>query len=218
MLLVVGLGNPGPEYAGNRHNIGFMAVDEIVRRHGFGAARARFHGLAAEGSLGGEKVVALKPQTYMNDSGRSVAAAVQFYKLDPQQVIVIYDEIDLPLGKVRVKRGGGSGGHNGIRSIDAHIGPDFWRVRLGVGHPGHKDLVQRHVLSDFSKSEREQVARVIEAVAESMPILAAGDENSFMNKVNMILNPPRPRPARTPEGEQGRSVGSEKREDGSNGI
>ena len=217
MLLVVGLGNPGPEYAGNRHNIGFMAVDEIVRRHGFGSPRARFHGVTAEGTLGGEKVVALKPQTYMNDSGRSVAAAVRFYKLKPEQVIVIYDEIDLPLGKVRVKRGGGTGGHNGIRSIEAHVGPDFWRVRIGVGHPGHKDLVHRHVLNDFAKAEREEVAKVIDAVAEALPILAGGDENGFMNRVSVILNPPRPKPPRRTEGEPGVDV-KDRKEDGSNGL
>ncbi len=199
MRLVVGLGNPGPDYAGNRHNIGFMAVGEIARRHGLGSARARFHGLAAEGSIGGDKVVALLPQTYMNESGRSVAAAAQFYKLPPEQVIVIYDEIDLPLGKVRVKQGGGTGGHNGIRSVDAHIGPEFWRVRLGVGHPGHRDLVHRYVLSDFAKAERDDVARMLDAVAEAVPILLAGDGNGFMNKVSVTLNPPRPGKPRPPE-------------------
>jgi PTH1 family peptidyl-tRNA hydrolase len=201
MRLVVGLGNPGPKYEGNRHNIGFMAADEIVRRHGLRPVRARFHGLAAEGTIGGEKVVVLKPQTYMNDSGRSVAAAVQFYKLDPEQVIVIYDEIDLAFGKVRVKRGGGHGGHNGIRDIDACIGPDFWRVRLGVGHPGHKDLVHHHVLNYFAKAEREDARKMIDAVAEALPILIGGDENGFMNKVSLALNPPRPKPPRRPEGE-----------------
>lgn len=196
MRLVVGLGNPGPKYEGNRHNIGFMAADEIARRHGFGAARARFHGLAAEGTIAGEKIVLLKPQTYMNDSGRSVAAAMQFYKLSPENVIVIYDEIDLPFGKVRVKRGGGHGGHNGIRDVDACIGPEFWRVRLGVGHPGHKDLVHHYVLNDFTKAEREGARKMIEAVAEALPILIGGDENGFMNKVTVTLNPPRPKPPR----------------------
>ncbi|HVO04412.1 MAG TPA: aminoacyl-tRNA hydrolase, partial [Candidatus Cybelea sp.] len=138
MRLIVGLGNPGPRYAGNRHNIGFMAADAIVRRYSFGPIKERFHGLAAEGTIEGEKVLALAPQTFMNDSGRAVQAALQFYKLQPEDVIVIYDEIDLPLGKVRVKRNGGAGGHNGIRSIDAHIGPDYWRVRIGVDHPGQK--------------------------------------------------------------------------------
>lgn len=212
MRLLVGLGNPGPDYAGNRHNVGFMAVDEIVRRHGLRSVRARFHGLAAEGSIGGDKVVALLPQTYMNESGRSVVAAAQFYKLAPEQVIVIYDEIDLPLGKVRVKRGGGTGGHNGIRSVDAHIGPEFWRVRLGVGHPGHRDLVHRYVLSDFAKAERDDVAKMIDAVADAVPILLAGDENGFMNKVSVTLNPPRPGKPRPPEAE------GAKKEEGSNGL
>jgi len=214
MRLVVGLGNPGPDYAGNRHNIGFMAVDEIVHRHGLRSVRARFHGLAAEGTIGADKVVALKPQTYMNESGRSVAAAVQFYKLAPEQVIVIYDEIDLPLGKVRVKRGGGTGGHNGIRSIDAHIGPEFWRVRLGVGHPGHKDLVHRHVLNDFAKAEREDAAKMVDAVAEALPILLGGDENGFMNKVAVTLNPPRPKPPRRGDAADTK----DEKEEGSNGL
>ena len=224
MRLVVGLGNPGPEYAGNRHNIGFMAVDEIVRRHGVRSVRARFHGLAAEGTVGGDKVVALKPQTYMNESGRSVAAAAQFYKLAPEQVIVVYDEIDLPFGKVRVKRGGGTGGHNGIRSVDAHIGPDFWRVRLGVGHPGHKDLVHRHVLNDFTKAEREAAAKMVDAVVEALPILLGGDENGFMNKVSVMLNPPRPKPPRRADGETAAPVDAngadkkDKKEEGSDGL
>ena len=216
MRLIVGLGNPGPDYASNRHNIGFMAVDEIVRRHSFGAARLRFHGLVAEGMIGGEKVVALKPQTYMNDSGRAVGAAVQFFKLPEDAVIVIYDEIDLPLGKVRVKRGGGTGGHNGIRDIDAHVGPDFWRVRLGVGHPGHKDLVHRHVLNDFAKAERDDVAKVIDAVAEALPILVADDGNGFMNKVSLALNPPRPNKPMPATGDG--AAEAAKKEEGSNGL
>ena len=173
-----------------------MAVDEIVRRHGFGSARARFHGMSAEGSIAGEKIVALKPLTYMNDSGRAVGAAAQFYKLPSEAIIVVYDEIDLPLGRVKVKCGGGTGGHNGIRSIDAHVGPEFWRVRLGVGHPGHRDLVHRHVLNDFAKAERDTVAKVIDAVAEALPLLVLGDEPGFMNKVSVSLNPPRPKPPR----------------------
>ena len=153
MLLLVGLGNPGPKYADNRHNIGFMAVDEIVRRHGFGAWRARFHGLAADGVLDGQKVLALKPTTFMNHSGRAVGEAMRFFKLEPAAVTVIHDEIDLAFGKVRVKRGGGHAGHNGLRDIDAHIGADFWRVRVGIGHPGDKELVHGHVLSDFAKAD-----------------------------------------------------------------
>jgi peptidyl-tRNA hydrolase, PTH1 family len=193
MRLLVGLGNPGPRHAGDRHNIGFMAVDEIVRRHGFGSARARFHGLTCEGEIGGEKVIALKPETYMNDSGRAVGAAAQFYKLAPEQVIVIYDEIDLRPGKVRVKRGGGAGGHNGIRSIDAHLGPDYWRIRLGVGHPGIPELVRHYVLQSFTKEEQPMVAKLTEAVSEAFPLLVAGDGNGFMNKVTVLTNPPKPK-------------------------
>src|SRR5215468_5601899 len=176
MLLLVGPGRDCPGHAGDRHNIGFMAVDEIVRRHGFGPSRARFRGRLAEGTIAGEKVLALKPDTYMNLSGESVAAAAGFYKLPPEQVTVIYDEIDLVPGKIRVKRGGGTAGHNGLRSIDAHIGPDFWRVRLGVGHPGVKELVQPYVLQNFPAEEvTGWVAPLLEAVAEAMPVLVAGD-------------------------------------------
>jgi len=207
MLLLVGLGNPGPGHAGDRHNIGFMAVDEIVRRHSFGPYRARFRGRVAEGSIAAEKIIALKPDTYMNLSGESVAAAAGFYKLPPEQVIVIYDEIDLVPGKIRVKQGGGTAGHNGLRSIDAHIGPDFWRVRLGVGHPGHPDLVKDYVLRGFMAEERPLMAKLIEAVAEAIPILVEGDANRFMTKVNVLVNPPKPR-----------VKPDESKEDGSNGI
>jgi PTH1 family peptidyl-tRNA hydrolase len=195
MRLLVGLGNPGPRYAGNRHNIGFMAVDAIVRRHSFSAMRERFHSLAAEGTIGAEKVLALAPQTFMNDSGRAVQAALQFFKLQPSDVIVIYDEIDLPLGKVRVKRGGGAGGHNGIRSIDAHIGTDTWRVRLGVDHPGQKELVKSYVLMDFFKEEHAQVQAMLDAVTDAIPLMIAGDDGRFMNKVNLAINPPPPKAA-----------------------
>ena len=193
MRLLVGLGNPGSRYAGNRHNIGFMAVDAIVRRHSFSSIRERFHGLSAEGTIDGEKVLALAPQTFMNDSGRAVQAALQFFKLQPSDVIVIYDEIDLPLGKVKAKRAGGAGGHNGIRSIDAHIGQDYWRIRLGVGHPGQKELVKAYVLMDFFKEEQTQVQAVLGAVAEAIPLMIAGDDGRFMNKVSVTLNPPPPK-------------------------
>ena len=206
MLLLVGLGNPGPGHAGDRHNIGFMAVDEIVRRHGFGPWRARFRGRVAEGTIAGEKVLALKPDTYMNLSGESVAAAAGFYKLPPEQVTVIYDEIDLVPGKIRVKQGGGTAGHNGLRSIDAHIGPDFWRVRLGVGHPGHPDLVKDYVLRGFVPEERPLMAKVIESVAEAIPILVEGDANRFMTKVSLLVNPPKPR-AKPGDGEEEASNG-----------
>ena len=193
MRLLVGLGNPGPRYAGNRHNIGFMAVDAIVRRHSFSAIRERFHGLTAEGTIDGEKVIALAPQTFMNDSGRAVQAAVQFFKLQPTDVIVLYDEIDLPLGKVRAKRGGGAGGHNGIRSIDAHVGTDYWRVRLGVDHPGQKEMVKSYVLMDFFKEEHALVQAMLDAVTDAIPLMIAGDDGRFMNKVNLALNPPPPK-------------------------
>ncbi|MBL8709907.1 MAG: aminoacyl-tRNA hydrolase [Rhodospirillaceae bacterium] len=193
MRLIVGLGNPGPRYADNRHNIGFMAVDEIVRRYSFGPVRAKFHGGVAEGTIGPEKVVCLCPTTFMNESGRAVQAAMQFYKLEPGDITVIHDEIDLPLGKVKVKKGGGAGGHNGIRSIDAHVGPEYWRIRLGVGHPGDRGLVKNFVLMDFGKEERKLVADINAACAEALPLLFGADENRFMNKVNLALNPPPPK-------------------------
>lgn len=191
MLLLAGLGNPGPRYANNRHNIGFMAVDEIVRRHSFSPWRSRFQADCAEGTLAGEKVLALKPQTYMNESGRAVGEALRFYKLTPQQVIVLYDEIDLAPGKVRVKLGGGSGGHNGIRSLEAHIGKAFWRVRLGIGHPGHKELVHNHVLSDFTKADKVWVEKLLDAVASEIIALIEGDAPRFMSRIAEIMAPPR---------------------------
>ena len=196
MHLLVGLGNPGLKYAGNRHNIGFMAVDEIVRRHGFSAWRKRFQGEIAEGTLGGERVLALKPQTYMNDSGRSVGEVMRFFDIDPSRVIALYDELDLQAGKIRVKLGGGAAGHNGIRSMIAHAGPHFQRVRLGIGHPGEKHMVQPHVLSDFAKSDRAWVETLIDAVAEHMPLLIKGEEGSFQNKVHLAVNPPPEKPAK----------------------
>jgi peptidyl-tRNA hydrolase, PTH1 family len=192
MRLLVGLGNPGPGHAGHRHNIGYMAVDEIVRRHGFGPFRSRFLGVAAEGTIGGERILALKPETYMNRSGSAVQEAAQFYKLELPDIIVVYDEIDLTPGRIRVKQGGGSGGHNGIRSVDGHMGPDYWRVRLGVGHPGHPDLVAPYVLRPFDAEERPMFRKLIEAVAEAFPLLVAGDPNGFMSKVNVLAPPPKP--------------------------
>ena len=194
MLLLVGLGNPGPRYAGNRHNIGFMAVDEIVRRHGFGPWRGRFQGQLSEGRLGALKLLALKPETYMNESGRAVGEALRFYKLDPADLLVFHDEINLRFGKVKVKRGGGAGGHNGLRSIDAHVGRDYRRVRLGVGHPGHKDLVHPHVLKDFSKEEAKAVDKLIDAVADELPKLLAGDDGAFMSRIAYLMAPPKPKP------------------------
>src|SRR5882672_1199962 len=155
MLLLVGLGNPGAKYAGNRHNVGFMAVDAIARRHGIGPWRRRFQGVAAEGLVGAARVLLLKPETFMNDSGRAVAEAARFFKLEPQGIVVFHDELDLPPGKLRAKTGGGNAGHNGLRSISAHIGNEYRRVRIGIGHPGLKDMVYPYVLSDFAKSEHE---------------------------------------------------------------
>jgi PTH1 family peptidyl-tRNA hydrolase len=199
MHLLVGLGNPGSKYQGNRHNIGFMAVDEIVRRHHFSPWRKRFQGECAEATMAGEKVLALKPMTYMNDSGRSVGDAMRFYDIDPSRVIVFYDELDLEPGKVRVKLGGGAAGHNGIRSMIAHVGPHFQRVRLGIGHPGDRNMVHPHVLSDFAKADREWLAPLIEAAAEHAPLLVQGQEASFQNKVHLALNPP---PAKPPKKEE----------------
>lgn len=193
-MLLVGLGNPGPKYAGHRHNIGFMALDEIARRYGFGPWRGRFAGEASDGSIEGQRFLALKPMTSMNLSGRSVGEAVRFLKLDPADVTVIYDELDLAPGKVRVKTGGGHGGHNGIRDIAAHIGPDFRRVRLGIGHPGDKKLVSGYVLRDFTKADRRVADDMIAAVVEAMPHLATGEDNRFMTQVSHILNPPPPKP------------------------
>jgi PTH1 family peptidyl-tRNA hydrolase len=199
MRLVAGLGNPGEAYQGQRHNFGFMAADEIVRRHPFSAPRDKFHGRIAEGTIGEERVFVLCPLTYMNDSGRSVQAAMQFLKIDVADLFVIHDELDLPLGKVRVKRGGGAGGHNGLRSLDAHVGPDYWRIRLGIDHPGIKDVVRYWVLQDFSKEQRALAAEVVSAVALHLPVLFRDGENSFMNKVSLALNPPPPKaPVVTP--------------------
>ncbi|MGE0719077.1 MAG: aminoacyl-tRNA hydrolase [Alphaproteobacteria bacterium] len=196
MRIIAGLGNPGSRYAGNRHNIGFMAVDAIARLHRFGPWREKFHGLIADGTIGGEKVLALKPMTFMNDSGQSVAAAMRFYKLVPDDVIVIHDEIALAPGKMRVKKGGGAAGNNGIRSIDAHIGPDYHRVRLGVGHPGVKHLVHDWVLQDFPRADEPWLEKLLDAVAAAIPAMVAGDGNGFMNKVTLAINPPPQRPAR----------------------
>jgi PTH1 family peptidyl-tRNA hydrolase len=196
MRLIVGLGNPGAQHSGHRHNVGFMAAGAIARRHGFSPAREKFHGLAAEGTLAGDKALILWPQTYMNDSGRAVQAAVQFYKLDLNDLVVLYDEIDLEFGKVRVKKGGGAAGHNGIRSIDAHLGPDFWRVRIGVGHPGMKELVKHYVLHDFDAEEKPEVEKIVGAIADNFALLFERGHEHFMTKVALALNPPPPKPAR----------------------
>jgi len=196
MLLLVGLGNPGPDYAGHRHNIGFVALDEIGARQGFGPWRRKFHGLIADGEIAGRKVLALKPQTYMNDSGLSVGEALRFHKLAPKDVVVIHDEIALGVGKLRVKMGGGHAGHNGLRSLDAHIGPDYRRVRVGVGHPGEPEQVRNFVLQDFAKAERPYFKTLIEAMAEALPLLVKGDDAGFMSKVQLAINPQPPKPAK----------------------
>ncbi len=187
MLLFVGLGNPGSRYAGNRHNIGFMVVDAIAKRHGIGPWRRRFQGVAAEGPLGGERVLLLLPGTYMNESGRAVAEAAHFYKLGLADIVVFHDEIDLAPAKVRVKTGGGVAGHNGLRSITAHIGNDYRRVRIGVGHPGVKDLVYGHVLNDFAKDERPWVEALCGIIADNADLLAKGQDASFQNKVHLAM-------------------------------
>lgn len=201
MLLLVGLGNPGPKYAFNRHNIGFMAVDEIVRRHSFSPERSRFQSLTYEGTLGGEKVIAMKPMTYMNESGRAVGEAVRFFKIEPQDVVVIHDELDLPAGKLRIKTGGGAGGHNGIKSIIAHIGENFRRIRIGIGHPGTKERehVLNAVLGDFSKAEMKWVEPLLDTIVAEAPMLGEGRFNSFANRVHLALNPEPPK-AEKPKG------------------
>ena len=196
MRLIVGLGNPGAQHSGHRHNVGFMAAGAIARRHGFSPAREKFHSLAAEGTLAGDKALILWPQTYMNDSGRAVQAAMQFYKAEPNDLTVLYDEIDLEFGKVRVKKGGGAAGHNGIRSIDAHVGPDFWRVRIGVGHPGVKNLVKHYVLHDFDAEEKPEVETMVGAIANNFALLFERGHEHFMTKVALAINPPPPKPPR----------------------
>ena len=187
MLLLVGLGNPGARYVGNRHNIGFLAVQEIAKRHGIGPWRRRFAGVACEGPLGGVRTLLLLPGTYMNESGRAVAEAAHFYKLSPADITVFHDEIDLPPGKVRVKFGGGIAGHNGLRSISEHIGNEYRRVRIGVGHPGAKDMVQHYVLSDFAKSDRDWVEALIAIIGENADLIARGQDASFQNKVHLAM-------------------------------
>lgn len=189
MKLVAGLGNPGSKYAGHRHNVGFMAADAIARRHSFAPWTKKFNALIAEGRLGGEKVLLIKPQTFMNLSGQAVGEAMRFYKMTPQDIIVLYDELDLVPGKVRVKTGGGSGGHNGIKSMDAHCGKDYRRVRIGIGHPGDKARVHGHVLGDFAKADEAWLEPLLDAIADAAPMLVSGDDSGFMNKVALAVKP-----------------------------
>ncbi|MDO5621294.1 MAG: aminoacyl-tRNA hydrolase [Paracoccus sp. (in: a-proteobacteria)] len=191
MKLFVGLGNPGGKYQDNRHNIGFMALDRIAADHGFGPWRARFQGLVAEGRLGGQRVTLLKPQGYMNLSGQSVGEAMRYLKLDPADVVVFHDELDLAPGKCRVKQGGGHAGHNGLRSIHQHIGEAYGRVRMGIGHPGHKDRVAGYVLSDFAKAEQDGLDDLLRGISDGAADLAGGDSGRFQNVVAMRVAPPR---------------------------
>lgn len=218
MKLLVGLGNPGAKYAQNRHNIGFMAMDRIASDHGFSAWRSKFQGQIAEGRFGSEKVTLLKPETFMNLSGQSVGEAMRYLKLVPDDVIVFHDEIDLAPGKVRLKTGGGHAGHNGLRSIHGHIGPDYDRVRLGVGHPGHKDAVPGYVLRDFPKADADWLDDEMRGISDGIADLIAGDGPKFLNAIALRVAPPRssttapkpkavkPAPEPEPEPEDDRSA------------
>ncbi len=200
MKLLVGLGNPGAKYAHNRHNIGFMAMDQIASDHGFGGWKSKFQGQIAEGRFGSERVTLLKPETFMNLSGQSVGEAMRYLKLEPADVIVFHDEIDLAPGKVRLKTGGGHAGHNGLRSIHAHIGPDYDRVRLGVGHPGHKDAVPGYVLRDFPKADAEWLDDVLRGIGDGIAHLVAGDGAKFLNAISLRVAPARsPKSAPKPQ-------------------
>jgi PTH1 family peptidyl-tRNA hydrolase len=193
MWLIVGLGNPGSQYQHNRHNIGFMAVDEIIHRHNLSEPKKKFQALVSEGDIAGEKVLLMKPQTYMNLSGQSVQAATAFYKIPLSHVIVFHDELDLASGKIRTKFAGGAAGHNGLRSIDEHLGKDYWRVRLGIGHPGEKELVTGHVLGDFSKADKDWLEKLMTAIGENAERLVKKDMDGFMSKVSAALRPPKPK-------------------------
>jgi PTH1 family peptidyl-tRNA hydrolase len=198
MRLIVGLGNPGARHAGNRHNVGFMAAAMIAHRYGFPAFRSRFKGELSEGTIAGMRRLILRPQTFMNASGEAVLAAMSFYKIAPTDIVVIHDELDLKPGKVRVKRGGGSAGHNGLRSIDALIGADYWRVRVGIGHPGVRELVLPYVLHNFAADERDWVEKLVTAVAETLPLLLDGDPAAFMSEVARLAPAPADPPDEAP--------------------
>ena len=191
VALVVGLGNPGPQYAGHRHNIGFMALDRAATDHGFGAWRAKFQGEIAEGRIGDKRVLLLKPTTFMNESGRAVGEAMRFLKIAPTDVIVIHDELDLAPGKCRFKLGGGHAGHNGLRSIHAHIGTEYARVRLGIGHPGDKNKVAGYVLHDFARADQDWLDNLLRGFSDGLPKLVQGDDAGFQNAVALRMNPPR---------------------------
>jgi peptidyl-tRNA hydrolase, PTH1 family len=199
MKLIVGLGNPGAKYARNRHNIGFMAVDRIAEDHGFSPWRAKFQGVVCEGRLGREKVVLLKPETFMNLSGQAVGEAMRFFKLTPEDVTVFHDELDLAPGKLKLKQGGGHAGHNGLRSLHAHLGESYGRVRLGIGHPGHKDRVSHYVLSDFARADEAWLDDLLRGISDGAVHLAEGDGAKFTNAVALRMTPPKP--AKTPKPE-----------------
>lgn len=199
MKLFVGLGNPGAKYEKNRHNIGFMAMDQIASDHNFAPWRAKFQGKVSEGRLGREKVILLKPETFMNLSGQSVGEAMRFFKITPDDITVFHDELDLAPGKCRVKTGGGHAGHNGLRSLHQHIGEAYHRVRLGIGHPGHKDRVAAYVLNDFAKAEQEWLDDVLRGIGEGAPNLADGDNAGFMNAIARRIVPQRPSPTKKPQ-------------------
>ncbi|SCA55563.1 Peptidyl-tRNA hydrolase [Candidatus Terasakiella magnetica] len=199
MILLVGLGNPGGKYAKNRHNIGFMALDTIVRRHCFGPWRTKFQGQMCEGTIDGVKVLALMPETFMNESGRSIGAAARFYKIDPENIIVMHDELDLAFTKIKVKTGGGHGGHNGLRSTDAHMGKNYKRVRLGIGHPGSKEKVHSHVLGDFAKAEVPELDKMLDTVCQHIGLIANGEDTDFMNRYALDMRPQRPNKAKPKE-------------------
>ena len=200
MLLFVGLGNPGPEHRYQRHNVGFMAVDVIAKRYEFAPFRPRYRGQLSEGRIGADKLLLLKPLTYMNDSGISLGEAARFHKIPPEKIFVFHDELDLAPGKIRVKLGGSSAGHNGLRSIDTHLGPDYWRVRIGIGHPGDRSRVLSWVLRDFSKADEEWLPATLDAMAEAAPLLAAGRDADFMSRVALLTRPQRPKPERRATG------------------
>lgn len=192
MHIIAGLGNPGPKHEKDRHNVGFMAADEIVRRHGFSRWSDKFEAKIAEGTIGGEKVLVVKPQTYMNLSGQAIGKILRFHKLEPANLTVLYDELDLPPGKLRVKTGGGAGGHNGIRSIDAHCGPDYHRVRIGIGHPGDRSQVTSYVLGSFAKADHEWLDPLLAAIADNADLLVTGAHDRFMNRISTATSPARP--------------------------
>lgn len=210
MLVLVGLGNPGPRYAQNRHNVGFLAVDAVHRRHGFGPWRQKFSAEIADGTLAGERVLLVKPLTYMNESGRSVGEIVRFHKLTAADVVVIHDELDLPPGKVRLKTGGGHGGHNGLRSLTDHLGDGYRRLRVGIGHPGDKALVHNYVLHDFAKSDAAWLEPLLDAIGAEAPLLAEGKDQTFANRLHLALAPAKPPAAAKGEGAPAKRSGSEK--------